>query len=275
MYEPGDPVNLEQIATVTSTLAAHEEDLPTELLLANPYLAAFVEGMCRISPHCDEAAREAIAVMQEKWQARISRPRPPRHRRCAGPYTMEEEMQASRLAAKMGISIKEYRAVVEHSRNLRSRLPLDPSTTLFGRPGGSASGTVAARKLPEVDNRERPYAAWMSYERKDNQVLAAARYIEQFPRLRMRLQDDPALEKQARRHAFQLLYLGGEGNIYVANLFFLAFEKQRMLEQTAVIVAPPKGDEISSKHAHTVLQDAEDSDFEYFLSEGEEEADFE
>lgn len=68
LYEPGEPVKVEQIERVISFLAENQVGSGKDPV-RSPHLKAFLQGMGRISPYCEPAAQEAIKVMQETRRA--------------------------------------------------------------------------------------------------------------------------------------------------------------------------------------------------------------
>lgn len=269
IYEAGEPVNLEQIALIVSALADEADKLSREVLEI-PHLAEFVEGLGRISPHCDEITKEAIAVMQDMWRARVLRLviNPPQPVPTWGDWLVTQPAPAINTAVNNGWL--EVDQVGDHLLPF----PVGPLHAPIATPSAMAtpSGLPPALdvSLPELDETKRPYAAWMAYADKQLMVLAAARYIEQFPYLGMTLEKEPTLEKQARREAFQLIYEGGQINIEVGELFLSAFKKQKMFEEQTggqKIVDSLGG---PNAYAQSLIQNANDSDFEYYLSEGED-----
>lgn len=138
--------------------------------------------------------------------------------------------------------------------------------------GGSFAATSLvseSAQLSEVDERERPYSAWLLYPEKAQTVLAASRYTRAFPQLRRTLAQEPSVEFQARREASELSNDGGEIIYYVSKQFLDAFMDQQELERQLIardvdhLSNNLDHFEIEAEHAHKTQSD-------YNMSDGEE-----
>ena len=91
----------------------------------------------------------------------------------------------------------------------------------------SSSGTSAAT----LDESEIPSSAWGLHSQPHLRLLAAARYLDTFPRQSLVLQDEPMVAHAAHAEALEVLYRGGQDNITAAEQFFKALHKQEEWER--------------------------------------------
>lgn len=287
LYEPGDPVSVEQIEEVI--LQFSQRPHHWNELKETKAVIRCIAGMSRIRPYCDELAREAIATMEAAWFCRTKRSA--FELECA--IAREEAVKLQRAIANR---IAEARIAAENDSEPNTpedsdenahlegqgsdeRLIISPTPILVIDVPAQSAGTIPSHarepvKLFEFDT-EPPCSAWMVHSSKNLRVLNASRYIKMFLQLKITSEQEPLLEKQARREALQLLFAGGRINIDDGKQFMSAFMEQQDLERQEVSASMHQLTESMNQTRIRGRQDSNndndnDNQSNFNLSDGEE-----
>lgn len=177
--------------------------------------------MSRIQPYCDGNAQTAIGQLNGVWSKRLAA------------YESEKESEArqSSLSCSMDKVVVVDTPPSKKRGSSHSSSGADTRQRKNRAVGTDKRQENTKQELPTVDETIRPYSAWLLHNDIHQRLLAASRYIADFPSGGIHLSEDPALEIQASKEALALLFQGGPSNIYVGKQFLDAYRQQKRQER--------------------------------------------